>query len=171
MHARMATVSPPLDVVEHANMRFLFAVTMSLVKTGIAPTGHVGIVFEVDVVLKDRVRMTLQADVRGAARPLLIEIPISELWRCVMLESELPTHVVPLVGENLVSWIPRQSIDQTAALMHVRRHLVELWLHGKADGLLLRGSPPVVHRPKRSGSGRQSRAACPALGGGVMRAP
>ena len=74
----------PLAVVEHANMRFLFAVTTSLVKTGIAPTGHVGIVFEVSVVLKDRVRVTLQAEARGAAHPLLIEIPFSELWRCVM---------------------------------------------------------------------------------------
>ena len=52
----------PLAVVEHADMRFLFAVTTSLVKTGIAPTGHVGIVFEVSVVLKDRVRVTLQAE-------------------------------------------------------------------------------------------------------------
>ena len=144
-------ISPPLVVVENTSMRsssdprFLFAITASLVQTRIAPVGHVGIVFEVDVVLKDRVRVTLQADVRGASHPILIEIPFGELWRCVMLEMELPFNVIPLVGENIVSWLPRLPAPRTAALMHLRRHLVELWLDGKASDLILRGSPPVVH--------------------------
>ena len=142
-------ITPPPDVVMHANMRssgdprFLYAVTPSLFKSGTAPTGHVGQVFEVGVVLKDRVRVTLLAEARGPAHTLLIEIPFSELWRCVILEMELPFNVVPLVGENIASWIPMPaSVQATAALMHLRRHLVDLWLDGKAGGLILRGSPP-----------------------------
>ena len=123
--------------------RFLYGVTRSLVKTGIAPTGHVELVFEVEVVLKDRVRVSLLDEARDQ---FLIEIPFNELWRCVILESELPSHVVPLVGENIASWIPCLTVEATAELMHLRRHLVELWLDGKASGLILRGSPPEVHQ-------------------------
>ena len=105
--------------------RFLYGVTRSLVKTGIAPTGHVELVFEVELVLKDRVRVSLLAEARGQAHTLLIEIPFNELWRCVILESELPSRVVPLVGENIASWIPCLTVQATAELMHLRRHLVE----------------------------------------------
>jgi hypothetical protein len=109
------------------------------------------IVFEVDVVLKDRVRVQLLAEARGAAHTLLIEIPFSELWRCVMLEMEFPFNVVSTWFRSSArtssagSLAYRVSVEKTAALMHLRRHLVELWLDGKAGGLILRGSPPVVH--------------------------
>ena len=129
--------------------RFVYAVTLSLVKAGFAPTGHVEQVFEVAAVLKDSVRVSLLAEARGPAHTLLMEIPFSELWRCVVLETELWSDtlqrgVVPLVGENIGSWIPCLSVQATSASKHLRQHLVELWLDGKAGGLILRGSAPVV---------------------------
>ena len=144
--------SPRLDIppglyisdgatIVSSTSRFILVVTASLVKANLAPVGQAGTIFGIHAILPGQlIQAILPSNVRRRTPDFVLTFPCSELWRCIVTEAELPRGFVPPVGRNLHFWI-HLSADDIAARIIVRRQLAELYLAGKAGGLLL-CSPP-----------------------------
>ena len=156
--AEMSTVIEPTL----SCLRFILAVTDSLVRTGAATIDQRGYVFHMTAVLRDDIHAQLEHIVAGSTQPYLLVVPQSELWRAVILEDELPAGFIPTVGTNITSWIGCFHREKTRARMTLRQQLAEALIRDNANILgqpdrlgrliMLSGTPEFSHPDESNGT-------------------